>query len=109
MFWSPFSVLVKDRVSSPSARFCEDVNQSRNHVKKNYLVPDSVSVQGDDDHGRVGQEALVVEGQVLPLPRHIQHVPTSQRNGQICVAGTPVLCHVMICIFMYRNGARARS
>lgn len=26
-----------------------------------YLVPESLSVQGDDDHGRVGEEALVVE------------------------------------------------
>lgn len=36
-------------------------NESQNGVKTSYLVPDSLSVQGDDDHGRVGQEALVVE------------------------------------------------
>lgn len=26
-----------------------------------YLVPESLSVQSDNDHGRVGEEALVVE------------------------------------------------
>ena len=45
-----------------------------------YLVPESLPVQGDDDHGGVGQEALVVEGQVSPLPRHVQHVPAAQRT-----------------------------
>lgn len=63
-----------------------------------YLVPDPLSVQGDDDHGRVGEEALAVERQVFPLPRHVKHVPTSQINSQICKHG--VLLPVLICIFM---------
>lgn len=44
-----------------------------------YLVPEPFPIQSDDDHGRVGEEALVVERQISPLPRHVQHVP----------AGTP--------------------
>lgn len=47
-----------------------------------YLVPESLPVQGHDDHGRVGEEALVVEGQVFPLPRHIQHVSTEQQGAK---------------------------
>lgn len=43
-----------------------------------YLVPESLPVQGHNDHRRVRQEALVVEGQVFPLPRHIQHVPVEE-------------------------------
>lgn len=48
-----------------------------------YLVPESFSVQGDDDHGRVGEEAPIVEGQVFPLPRHIQHVPAANRSEKV--------------------------
>ena len=39
-----------------------------------YLVPESLPVQGDEDHGGVGEEALAVEGQVLLLPGDVQHV-----------------------------------
>lgn len=47
-----------------------------------YLVPLSFSVQSDDDHGRVGEEALAVKRQIFPFPRHIQHVPVC-----LCKAG----------------------
>lgn len=45
-----------------------------------YLVPESLSVQSDYDHGRVCEEALVVKGQIPALPRHIQHVPIGHRK-----------------------------
>lgn len=47
-----------------------------------YLVPLSFSVQSDDDHGGVGEEALAVKRQIFPFPRHIQHVPVC-----VCKAG----------------------
>lgn len=73
-------------------------NKSTIFLVLGYLVPDPLSVQGDDDHGGVGEEALAVERQVFPLPRHIKHVPTSQINSQICKHR--VLRRVIICIFM---------
>lgn len=35
--------------------FCNSVSGAQ------YLIPESLPVQSDDDHGRVGEEALVVE------------------------------------------------
>lgn len=39
-----------------------------------HLVPQSLSVQSDDDHGRVHQVTVAVEGEVVVLPRDVQHV-----------------------------------
>lgn len=45
-----------------------------------YLVPESLPIQSNDDHGRIREEALVIEWQVFPFPRHIQHVPANHKN-----------------------------
>lgn len=42
-----------------------------------YLVPEPLPVQSDDDHGGVGEEALAVERQISPFPRHVHHVPAT--------------------------------
>lgn len=51
------------------------------------LVPLTLPVQSDDDHGWVDQVAVTVEGEVVVFPAHIQHVPA--RGGaegvRVCV------------------------
>lgn len=64
-----------------SQQSCNNTAWKGKHASgSQYLVPESLSVQGDDDHGGVGEEALVVERQIFSFPRHIQHVPTSHRD-----------------------------
>lgn len=45
-----------------------------------YLVPESLPVQGNEDHGGVSEEALAVEGQVLLLPGHVQHMSAAGQH-----------------------------
>lgn len=46
-----------------------------------YLVPLPLAVQRDDHQGWVDQIAFTVEGEVLVLPSHVQHVAERQTVG----------------------------
>ena len=45
-----------------------------------YLVPLSLPVQRDDDHGGVHQVTVGIKGEVVMLPRHVQHMPGKLRK-----------------------------
>lgn len=47
---------------------------------KAYLVPLSLSVQSNDNHGWVHQIAITVEGEVIVLPCYIQHVSEGRKQ-----------------------------
>lgn len=47
-------------------------------VMRAHLVPLSLSVQCDDDHGWVHQVTITVEGEVIIFPGYIQHVPAEK-------------------------------
>lgn len=45
-----------------------------------HLVPLSLSVQRDYDHGWIHQVTVTVKGEVVVFPGYIQHVPAEQQN-----------------------------
>lgn len=77
-----------------------------NSVKASqYLVPDSVPVQRNDNHRRVWEEALVVERQISSLPSHIQHVSNPNRNINSMQSRKFDFCflEIKICIFIHTD------
>lgn len=77
-----------------------------NSVKASqYLVPDSVPVQRNDNHRRVWEEALVVERQISSLPSHIQHVSNPNRNINSMQSRKFDFCflEIRICIFIHTD------
>lgn len=81
------------------ASVCNSVKASQ------YLVPDSVPVQRNDNHRRVWEEALVVERQISSLPSHIQHVSNPNRNINSMQSRKFDFCflEIKICIFIHTD------
>ena len=62
-------------------RVCARACQCRD-LRAAHLVPLSLSVQGDDDHGRIHQVTVTVEGEVIVFPGDVQHVPADGRTDE---------------------------
>lgn len=56
-----------------------------------HLVPLPLSVQSDDDHGRIHQVTVTVEGEVVVFPGDVQHVPADGWTDE-CFPHFIVLC-----------------